>query len=616
MSLYEFILAAWCWARVLGTAQCYDFLCLWALSVLLRCCLAISAHLPARVSSWGLLKSALPQHCGALSLSFLCSVSGARLAPPRVCCHPVPRARALAALIMARDAAAQSGGPCPNQESCHGNYSVLCTSQPKLCGTCCACPNHAHRRRRGGKTKGRSSKAARHSRILGLRVSLLETLLDHIVGSDAQELKTLNITSRRMLRCSVIELFIREADVSDAALHDRWDIAWFLRFSPRGLIETVQRHVVAVAAKLKYEHHSTASASSSILPVGDDAPPPPPPEPGLLDEVASSMDVASVADDGEFATDSGANVLALAARPADALHYPLMWWLEVIAGSNAPRRMLPPELVFRQHGRFPWDTVADTISAHLYRQSGAQVPRWLGGQNLVAMKQHIDAGSPYVNALAPGSLKRAAGTLHSWLMHRPALRESLVGTVRLVDPLIMKNFEPTGVFFTMDCHAAGNIPHTYDQRGFHATSLYTLSSVAQNGLGAGWSFLQPMGTPLKGIYNHVPERVNLCNSYMLHTAVDDSGWFFGPMLEIRYCAPDPQGRPTTARRSNRATNQNIAYPDAHVVVALCFHAVHWEHFKTMEKSHGHYVEGLFQREWEIDPTASFEESVAHSTPST
>ena len=450
---------------------------------------------------------------------------------------------------------------------------------------------------------------------MGLRVSLLETLLDHIIGSEAHELKTLKITSRRMLRRSLIDLFIREADVSEAVLHHRWDIAWFLRFSPRGLIENVQKHVAAVAAKLKYDPSSMASRSSPILPVGEDvALPPPPPGLELLNEVASSMDMGSFADDAEFAAESDADVSAPAALIADTSPSPSSWWLEVVAGCQAPRRMLPPELVFQQHGRFPWDTVTDKIAAHLYRQGGAQVPRWLGGQNLVAMKQHIDAGSPYVEMLAAGSLARAVGTLRSWLMHRTSLWESLVGSVRLLDPLIVKNFGPSGVLFAWDCRASGNVPRTYEQRGFHGTSLYTLSSVAQNGLGAGWNFLEPKGTPLKGIYNHAPERVNLCNHYMLHTAVDNSGWFFGPMLEIRYCAPDPEGRPTTARRSGKTSHQNIAYPGAHVVVALCFHAVHWAHFKTMDKSHGHYVEGLFQREWEIDPAASFEESVACSRP--
>ena len=565
----------------------------------------------------GLLKAALLQHSDAVSLLFVCSVSRARLASLRACRHTAAHVTTLAALSMASDAAEEGGGPCPNQEWCHGNYAGLCISRPKLCGTCCSCPNHSRRRRRGGKTKGRASKAARQCSIVGLRVSLLETLLDHIIGSDAQELKRYSITSRRMLRRSLIELFIREAAVFEAALHDRWDIAWFLRFSPRGLIENVQKHVAAVAAKLQYHPQSTASASSSILPHGAAVRPlPPPPGLELIDEVASSMDVGSAADDDDFATDSGADVSAPAALPAAALPSPSSWWLEVVAGNQAPHRLLPSELEFRQHGRFPWDTVTDKITAHLYRQSGAQMPRWLGGQNSVAMKQHVDAGSPYVDILAAGSLARAVGTLHSWLMHRPALRECLVGNVRLIDAAIAQKFAPTGVFFAWDCQAAGKVPGTYEQRGFHATSLYTLSSVARNGLGAGWSFLEPQGKALQGIYNHVPERVHLCNHYMLHTAVDDSGWFFGPMFEIRYCIPDPEGRPTTARRSKKSQKQNIAYPGAHSVVALCFHAVHWSHFKSMDKSQGHYVEGFFQQEWEIDPAASFEESVARSRPST
>ena len=119
----------------------------------------------------------------------------------------------------------------------------------------------------------------------------------------------------------------------------------------------------------------------------------------------------------------------------------------------------------------------------------------------------------------------------------------------------------------------------------------------------------------RGIYNHIPECVRLCNNYMLHCAVDDSGRFFGPMFEIRYPHPDPQGRPTVVRRSKKGQTQNAAYPDAHVVVGLYFHGVRWTHFSTkVAKNDGHYVAGLFQREWEIDPALTFEESVAHSRP--
>ena len=513
------------------------------------------------------------------------------------------------------EAAGLQAGPCPYRLVCNGNISANCTSQPKLCGKCCSCPNHARRRRRAGKTKGTPSKAARQSSIVGLRVALLETLLDHIVGTDGPELLAYSIVSRRTLRRALIELFILEADVHEAALHDRWDIAWFLRFAPRGLIQNVQLHVVRVAAKLQFHPSSAASSSSAphsavIVDLG------PPPGLECVDAVASSIGVQSDTQDDDLAD----IIVDMPAAPAEVSGTPVSsdtsWWMEVLAACEAPRYVLPDALVFRPRGCFPCHEHSDQIAARIYRQTGEQGPRWLGGQNAIAMRQHISAGSPHVDTLAAGSLAKACGMLRSWMLHRPSIGERLRGPPHLLDADLTKQFGPTGLVFGWDLVEAANIPPAFNQRGFHATSLYTLQSCISSGLCPGWSFLTVDGVAKQGIYNHIPERVHLCNNYMLHTAVDSSGWFFGPMFEIRYPIPDPHGRATTVRRNKRAAHQNLAYPDTHVVVTLYFHCVHWAHFSTMAKDHGHFVEGLFQSEWEIDPAASFEESVARSRPST
>ena len=134
---------------------------------------------------------------------------------------------------------------------------------------------------------------------MGLRVALLETLLDHVVGTDGPELLAYCVHSRRMLRRSLIELFIQTPDVHEDALHDRWDIGWFLRFAPRGLIQHVQLHVASVAAKLQYHPSSAASSGSALLPAAAvDIPPPP----GLeqFDVMASSMGSQSEAEDEDL----------------------------------------------------------------------------------------------------------------------------------------------------------------------------------------------------------------------------------------------------------------------------------------------------------------------------
>ena len=495
------------------------------------------------------------------------------------------------------------------------HLSGLCTHRPKLCGKWCDCPHHPRRRRRAGKTKGRSSKEVRQTSLVGLRVHLLEALLDHIVGSDPQELRLCGTTGRRAVRRSLIEVFVQEDDVHEAALHERWGIVWFLRYASRGLIEHVQRDVVAVATKLKYEPLSTATSSSSAA-----AAPPPglPAPPGLatLDEVASRMELGSDTDEDILPEGSASDDVVPPPPAAAAVPSALSWWLEAVARSQAPRCVLPAELRFQPHGHFPWREASNQITAHIYRQSGAQVPRWLAGQSSAAMKQHIEAGSPFVNAMAAGSLARAAGMLHSWFQHRRGIADLLRGPMRLLGSGIVEQFSSTELLFGWGLAGATSCPAHFNQRGFHGTLLCTLQGCMQNGLATGWSFKSGGGLALKGIYHHLPQRVHLCSHYMIHTAVDNSGWYFAPMLEIRYPSPDPHGRPATVKGGRSKTNQNIAYPDSHAVVALVFHAVHSAHFLVTEKYHGHYIEGLFQQQWEIDPALSFEESVARSRPST
>ena len=242
------------------------------------------------------------------------------------------------------------------------------------------------------------------------------------------------------------------------------------------------------------------------------------------------------------------------------------------------------------------------------------MPRWIGGQSTYAMREHMSAGSPHASALQAGSLARAVGMLRSWMRSRPILEQSLRGSVRFVDAEVGLQFAPTGMMFGWDLATASSCPASYNQRGFHGCALYTLQSILSNGLGSGWSPVMNRGVSTRGIYHHLPEQVHLCNNHMLHTALDFSGWFFGPVLELRYPVPDPGGRANQVRRFRRDLTLNVAHADCCVVVGLFFHVVHWTHFRDMAKGRGHFTEGLFQREWEIDPALSFHESVEHSQP--
>ena len=170
--------------------------------------------------------------------------------------------------------------------------------------------------------------------------------------------------------------------------------------------------MTAVAAKLAYHPSGTGSASSSAPSIAlPDIPPPP----GLvsIDEVASTMMPEDDAEDDVLSIPSSAEELVDSTADADAAPEPSSWWLEAVAGSEAPRYALLSTLTFQPQGRFPWNELTNMVQAHLYRGQGAQMPRWLGGQNSLTMRQHIAVGSPHPDVLLTGSLARAVGMLRS-----------------------------------------------------------------------------------------------------------------------------------------------------------------------------------------------------------
>ena len=93
---------------------------------------------------------------------------------------------------------------------------------------------------------------------------------------------------------------------------------------------------------------------------------------------------------------------------------------------------------------------------------------------------------------------------------------------------------------------------------------------------------------------------------MLHTALDESGWYFAPNPD-----PDTKGRNCLVKRTG-GQHQQITWPDVLDIKALWIHALHISMFRTLPAAYGHYVEGMFQPEWEIDPAMAFQEAVEHS----
>ena len=107
---------------------------------------------------------------------------------------------------------------------------------------------------------------------MGLRVHLLETVVDVILGNGAMELALAGLRSRRLVRRELIKVCLTEPDVYDITWHDYGDWRRLLADVPQGLLAIVQTKVVEEADRLALEARSDevgAVAASSSTAAGE-----------------------------------------------------------------------------------------------------------------------------------------------------------------------------------------------------------------------------------------------------------------------------------------------------------------------------------------------------------
>jgi len=139
------------------------------------------------------------------------------------------------------------------------------------------------------------------------------------------------------------------------------------------------------------------------------------------------------------------------------------------------------------------------------------------------------------------------------------------------------------------------------REGFHGTSLYVLARVARRGLQDGFAQVSNNEIVFKGIFNHSIERVGLCRTYMLYTALDDTGYYWSPLLTLRYPVPDPKNRRVTVPRSRRSCTQWLTHEDVCEVTGVWLHRIHFTDMLTGPKDDFCYMEGRFLPHLELDP---------------
>ena len=220
------------------------------------------------------------------------------------------------------------------------------------------------------------------------------------------------------------------------------------------------------------------------------------------------------------------------------------------------------------------------------------------------------AGAPLGRATA--TPEEALRVVLAWLSHRPGVRSRVTRVTVEVPPGIAGDIgwwlclDLTGVPAASSVEVSAGM-----RRSYHGTSFEVLHRVLACGLQTGWSKNTDGHQELRGIWSLAPERAFLLQSYVLYTCLDDSGYMFGPMLELRSPEIDPRGRKVVLKRRQRQRNRDqwLSYDDTTSVVRCWIHVLHIAEMSAAPADAGFsiFAEGRLHPELEVHPETSWDE---------
>ena len=109
-----------------------------------------------------------------------------------------------------------------------------------------------------------------------------------------------------------------------------------------------------------------------------------------------------------------------------------------------------------------------------------------------------------------------------------------------------------------------------DALGYHATSMYCLGKIMHDGqCRTGFAENTQGNKTMKGVFYMLPAQVQCCDNYMHYVTLDDNGWLYGVLLQLRVRREsyDPEGRGQTLRRKQ---NQRLTYEGRHSLNSVFF----------------------------------------------
>ena len=446
--------------------------------------------------------------------------------------------------------------------------------------------------------------------ILQVRVPRLNQLAICVMGMSAEALRRAGLTTKAAVRLALVQALTATTADDDATWGARAGWLSMLQALPSNYLEEVRSRCLHQLESLGLTACDLRDGKPLAMELREADAEESVPEPMYVEPRAA----------GSAPATAPAHAPALPLPEVGAAHAALPM-PEIAVHDEAPARRKPKGNLSRsflkpQRGRFPWSASKKKTTAHLWREDGTEIPVWVQGSNPFQLTTLLSEGYPlFPETSAEDTYPQWHANLLEWLQARPALKQGLHPNPIGPPPGLQQHWGHQGQFLGFNVRNFSPVPESQTPTvGYHACSMYTLASALHNGLQDGWDGVATGRSkePRLGIYNHIEQRVALCNNYMLHTFLDDTGWAVGPLIELHYPWADPRNRSCHVRRKDENTHQCITWPDVARISRIWFHAVHSSAYTSMPKCDGFYTEGFYQPDYEIDPAMSWEETQQHS----
>ena len=273
---------------------------------------------------------------------------------------------------------------------------------------------------------------------------------------------------------------------------------------------------------------------------------------------------------------------------------------------------LPECLVFQRGGIFPWNVLSEKPSPLIRLQSGLHPVCAVQRAVLKSLQAFVNTGAPQGSSPIL-SAQETVNMLASFLQSRPGCWERLEGPMD-VSAALQESQEYGRFIGTQVKHQLPPLwsTHAKWQTAYHGTTMSSVFRILMKGFVTGFAVISTEGRDKKGVYCHVLERAGLCNSYMLYSPLDESGYYIAPLFEIMYQTPDPHQRSLVVPRSKASMKQALTYPDNCVVTGVCWHIMHISELSIGKKDMWLYMEAQFKTAYELDPDEAWDDIVERS----